>query len=153
MALNHMHLAVANLAKSRDFYATCFGFRDKECFNGMLFMQNDDGFVLALDPGCRPEQLPAWFHFGSAARSATDVRQLYESVTRYGARITRPLYESEDIVVFHCEDADGYKIEAYWERDARTDRKCSDFFLTYNPGPTSILLPSRKRASRKRVRS
>jgi catechol 2,3-dioxygenase-like lactoylglutathione lyase family enzyme len=117
MDLNHTHLAVANLAKSRDFYAMYFGFRDKGRFNGMLFIHNDDGFVLARDPGCRPEPLPAWFHFGSATRSPADVRQLYENVTRYGAKVTRPLYESEDIVVFRCEDADGYKIEAYWERD------------------------------------
>src|SRR5262245_42142568 len=116
MDLNHMHLAVANLSRSRDFYATCFGFRDKETFAGMHFMDNDEGFVLALDPGAKPEKLPAWFHFGCAMQTPADVRALYEAVVQFGAQVTRPLHEADDIAVFICEDVDGYKIEAYWER-------------------------------------
>ena len=117
MDLNHLHIAVADLSKSRAFYEKCFGFHDKETHGSMLFMENADGFMLALDPSVRPEKLPSWFHFGFRVETPTQVKALYEVVKSCDAHIAKPLVEFDDIVAFQCDDVDGYRVEVYWESD------------------------------------
>ena len=116
MDLNHLHLAVKNVNQSKKFYTECFGFRDKEMHGNMLFMQNDNNFMLALDPDCKPEKLPSWFHFGFHLDSADAVKKMYEKVQTFNVEIPRTLETYDDFVFFHCEDIDGYRIEVYWEQ-------------------------------------
>ncbi len=117
MDLNHLHLAVGDLARSKDFYAKCFGFSEQQVYEGTLFLENAAGFVLALDPGSAPERLPSWFHFGFRLKTPAEVKALYSVVRSTAATIRKPLVELDYVVAFQCEDPDGYTIEVSWERD------------------------------------
>lgn len=80
MDINHIHLAVKDLEKSRQFYSQYLGFRDKITHGKCLFMANDDGFDLAIDPEYEPTQLPKWFHFGCRLENAEAVKSILKSV-------------------------------------------------------------------------
>ncbi len=115
MDLNHLHLAVNNLAESRSFYETYLGFKERVFHGKCLFLSNDVGFDLALDPECQPESFPKWFHFGIRMKSAQEVKDLFGKLSQHPKFILRKLEEYPDFVFFHAADADGYKIEVYWE--------------------------------------
>ena len=115
MDINHLHLAVDNLPASKAFYKDYFGFRDSVVHGKIQFMENGDGFHLALDPAYKAEELPKWFHFGSRLRSAEAVEVLHAKMSSASHFITRSLEKYPGHVFFHCVDPDGYKIEVYWE--------------------------------------
>ena len=115
MDINHLHLAVKEVERSKKFYEKCFQFQEKAWHGKMLFMENKEGFMLALDPNYEPLPLPPWFHFGLSLSSAQLVKDLYQTVKETGVKIPKPLEEYDDFVFFHCHDLDGYRIEIYWE--------------------------------------
>lgn len=113
--LNHLHLAVKDLERSKEFYSKHFGFRERCQHGKCLFMANDQGFDLALDPECTPEELPKWFHVGVRVPSISGIKELYKTFDASKKNISRDLEEYDDLVFFHAVDPDGYKIECYWE--------------------------------------
>lgn len=115
MDINHIHLAVKDLDKSRWFYSEFLGFRDKIMHGKCLFMTNDDGFDLAIDPEYEPSQLPKWFHFGCRLKDASSVKDLYQKMSHNSEYIKRKLEEYDDFVFFRAIDPDGHEIEIYWE--------------------------------------
>lgn len=116
MRLNHLHLHVSSVARSREFYARFFGLRDHVTHGEILFMRDaDEGMDLALAPAESVEPLPYWFHFGFRLPNAEQVCQLHEQMQTEGVKILQPLEELEGFVFFRCADPDGYAIEVYWE--------------------------------------
>lgn len=115
MDINHLHLAVNNLEASKAFYQTFFGFRNSVVHGEAQFMENDQGFSLALDPAFKSEELPKWFHFGVRLHSETEVEALHTQISSAPHFISRSLEKYPGHVFFHCRDPDGYKIEVYWE--------------------------------------
>jgi len=115
MDLNHLHLAVKNLEESRRFYEHYLGFKERVFHGKCLFLTNNDGFDLALDPECKPEPLPKWFHIGIKLKSPESVKSLFKKLSEEPQFIYKNLEEYPDFVFFHAKDADGYKIEVYWE--------------------------------------
>ena len=111
MNLNHLHLHVRNLTKSRRFYETYFGFREHARHGRILFLRNRRGFSLALAPAAKVERFPAWFHYGFRLPSASAVRRLHGRL----GRAAGPLGDEAGYVWFRCTDPDGYAIEVYWE--------------------------------------
>lgn len=116
MDINHIHLAISDIEKSIAFYSRYFGFRHKVDHGKCVFLTNDDGFDLALDPEIEPVRFPGWFHIGSRLNSADEVRSAYIRMKEERPElIKRQINESEDFVFFRCEDPDGHEIEVYWE--------------------------------------
>ncbi len=77
--LNHLHLHVADLAKSRAFYERWFAFREKAIHGEILFLTDDSGFDLALVPHAEPANFPSWYHHGfrlATAQAVGSVRNL-----------------------------------------------------------------------------
>jgi len=115
MDLNHLHLAVDDLAASKAFYQRYFGFHATVVHGRIQFLENSAGFQLALDPAFQPEALPKWFHFGSRLASVADVEALHSKMAAEPERVVRALETHPGHVFFHCQDPDGYRIEVYWE--------------------------------------
>jgi catechol 2,3-dioxygenase-like lactoylglutathione lyase family enzyme len=115
MDLNHLHLHVRDVARSRRFYETYFGFREKARHGEILFLTNDQAFDLALAPAANVEPFPPWFHFGFRLPSSEAVRALHRQMTSEGVPAPRPLVDDPDLVSFRCTDPDGYAVEVYWE--------------------------------------
>jgi catechol 2,3-dioxygenase len=116
MNLNHLHLKVRDVERSRAFYSQHFGLREHVTHGHIVFMTDDARFDLALASSSGDvEPLPAWFHLGFRLSSAGDVRQAYARFMAAGVTVTHPLEIEEDMVWFRCADPDGYAIEVYWE--------------------------------------
>jgi catechol 2,3-dioxygenase-like lactoylglutathione lyase family enzyme len=115
MDLNHLHLAVDDLERAKAFYRDYFGFRATAVHGKIQFMENDEGFHLALDPAYKAEPLPRWFHFGARLSTVAAVEALHARLAAGTKAVTRPLERYAGHVFFHCADPDGYKIEVYWE--------------------------------------
>ena len=122
MQLNHLHIQVADVARSRAFYERFLGLREHVRHGDVLFMTDDARFDLALAPAgdvmtaARPgDGFPAWFHFGFRLPSAGAVRQLFSDMKAAGVVIVVVLEEDSGLVSFRCADPDGYTLEIYWE--------------------------------------
>ena len=115
MDLNHLHLHVRDLERSQRFYETYFDFHERVRHGDILFLQNAEGFDLALVPDREPAALPGWFHFGFRMPSAASVREFHARLAAAGERLPRPLVDEEDLVSLRVSDPDGYTIEVYWE--------------------------------------
>ena len=113
MALNHLHLHVADLDRSRAFYETFFGFREDVWHGPILFVADETGFQLALAPG-DVEPMPGWWHFGFRLPEPGDVRARRDALRDAGHAITGE-GDDPDFVWFRVRDPDGYAIEVYWE--------------------------------------
>ncbi len=115
MDLNHLHLHVREVDRSREFYETVFGFTYTLNHGDIAFLDNEHAFDLALAPDESPAPLPEWFHFGFRLKSADAVRGLREDMITQGIPIARELIAEDDYVSFTCTDPDGHRIEVYWE--------------------------------------
>lgn len=115
MDLNHLHLAAADIATTRAFYETWFGFAEHTWHGGILFLRNGEGFDLALAGYGDVEPLPRWFHVGFRLADGATVTGLYERMQQSGAELRSDLEEYDDYVTYRCADPDGVTIEVYWE--------------------------------------
>lgn len=120
MDLNHLHLMVADLERSKAFYADLFGFKEKQRYGpDLLFIQNSSGFDLALTPTSNVERLPKGIHFGFSVPGRSQLDELFQTVKRlYPAHLKseRP-QDHGDWGTFTCADPDGYTIEVYWDQN------------------------------------
>ena len=62
--INHVHIGTKHLNKSVDFYCKIFGFKKKFDHEPGVFLHNEAGFLIAIDPVDEVPQFPSWFHFG-----------------------------------------------------------------------------------------
>jgi catechol 2,3-dioxygenase-like lactoylglutathione lyase family enzyme len=114
MDLNHLHLHVRNVDRSKRFYESYFGFRERVRHGNILFLRNTSGFDLALVPDRTPLSFPEWFHFGFRLGSARAVRILHGHMSSKGGQV-QDIEEYPGYMTFRCADPDGYGIEVYWE--------------------------------------
>lgn len=115
MDLNHLHLHVKDVNKSKMFYEKYFGFKEHIMHGEILFIRNESGFDLALCSDENEWSFPKWFHFGFRLNSAAEVKMLFEKMKSAQEIIDTELEEYDDFVFFRCLDPDKNKIEIYWE--------------------------------------
>jgi catechol 2,3-dioxygenase-like lactoylglutathione lyase family enzyme len=115
MDLNHLHLKVRSVERSKAFYARHFGLTEHVWHGDMVFMRDGSGMDLALAPAAEPAQMPGWFHFGFRLASKAAVQTLYDRLVAADVPIVEPLTRETDVTSFRCADPDGYAIEVYWE--------------------------------------
>ena len=80
MKLNHLDLAVSNVAETRDFFVSYLGFQVKsEPSDKMSILSGDDGFVLVISQlkTSDPPKYPGQFHIGFILKSIDEVYQVY----------------------------------------------------------------------------
>lgn len=118
MNLNHIHIGTRDLTKSVDFYTQMFGFRKKFDHEPGIFLENDAGFLLAIDPVDNVPSLPEWFHVGFCLESAAAVQKSYERAKDHRAKIVRDLLVKDgQFASFFMVDPDGYRIEVSWHNE------------------------------------
>lgn len=119
MDLDHLNLRVRDATACRDFYQDHFGFRPAFETDGGYFVQNDDGFLLALIPAeaGRHQPLPEGFHIGFRVEDADAVHALHGRLTSAGVRAgdVEDFRPDDDYVTFRCWDPDGTEVEIFWE--------------------------------------
>lgn len=118
MSLVHLNLLVEDVDRSIEFYRRWFGFdADPRRYpDGTVFINDGDGFDLALHPGPSAPAVQSGIHFGFRANDPNVVRRLRDELKGEGVSITEA-YETEAFVNLKCLDPDGYEIEVYWESD------------------------------------
>lgn len=114
MDLNHLHLHVRNVDRSKRFYESYFGFRERVRHGNILFLRNTSGFDLALVLDRTPLSFPEWFHFGFRLTSARAVRTLHGHMGSEGVQV-QSIEEYPGYMTYRCTDPDGYGIEVYCE--------------------------------------
>ena len=114
MDLNHLHLHVRNVDRSKRFYESYFGFRERVRHGNIVFLRNTSGFDLALVPDRAALSLPEWFHFGFRLGDARAVQTLRDHMSSQDVHV-QDIEEYPGYITFRCADPDGYGIEVYWE--------------------------------------
>ena len=118
MNINHIHIGTKDLAKSVDFYSKVFGFKKKFDHEPGIFLENEAGFLLAIDPVDEISQFPSWFHIGFCLQSELEVQKIYQSVKQGQTPIARDMVaEKGQFASFYIYDPDGYKIEVSWHNE------------------------------------
>ena len=118
MNLNHMHIGTKNLKKSVEFYSTLFGFKKKYDHDPGIFLDNEHGFLIAIDPVDQVPVFPNWFHIGFCLNSESEVQKIYQKVKEQKVKIARDmLTEKNQFASFFILDPDGYKIEVSWHSE------------------------------------
>ncbi len=118
MTLNHIHIGTKDLNKSVEFYSKIFGFKKKFDHDPGVFLHNEAGFLIAIDPVDRIPQFPSWYHLGFCLNSESEVQKTYEMVKSSQIKIARDLVtEKGQFASFFIYDPDGYKIEVSWHNE------------------------------------
>lgn len=118
MNINHFHIGTKNLKNSVDFYCGFFGFTKKFDHDPGIFLENQNGFLLAIDPVSEVPSLPSWFHFGFCLNSEAEVLKIYNLVKEKKVPIARDLLAKDgQFASFYIFDPDGYKIEVSWHNE------------------------------------
>ena len=118
MNLNHIHIGTKDLKKSVDFYSSIFGFKKKFDHDPGVFLDNEAGFLIAIDPVHEVPQFPNWFHIGFCLSSEAEVQRVYRAAIEKGVRIARDMKSEEgQFASFFILDPDGYKIEVSWHNE------------------------------------
>jgi catechol 2,3-dioxygenase-like lactoylglutathione lyase family enzyme len=82
--VNHLHLVVADLRRSVDFYRTVFEFDERyTSAAGVVFLRSPAGGSLALEQA-GADRPPGLGHFGFSLSSGTAVRAVVERVLASG---------------------------------------------------------------------
>lgn len=116
--MNHVHIGTKNLGRSREFYESFFGFRKKFDHGDGVFLEDDSGFLIAIDPVDSIPEFPSWFHLGFCLNDKTAVKAIYDKMDATGIRFAKQYQEyGEDAAAFYALDPDGYKIEVSWHKD------------------------------------
>ena len=117
MRLHHLGLPVRDVARSRHFYETYFGFDPataQEYGDGTVIVRNADGFDLALHATDDVGVPQPFLHFGFGMADADGVRAHLARLEGDGVEILER-DDEPDYVAFKCVDPDGHRIETYWE--------------------------------------
>jgi catechol 2,3-dioxygenase-like lactoylglutathione lyase family enzyme len=118
MNLNHIHIGTNDLKGSVDFYSSIFGFKKKFDHEPGIFLDNEAGFLIAIDPVDEVPLLPSWFHLGFCLSSEAEVQKVYRLVKEKNVKIARDMMaEKDQFASFFILDPDGYKIEVSWHNE------------------------------------
>ena len=114
MTLNHVNLTVVDVAKSRDFFATYFGFR---CIvergrNALAVMVDDSRFILTINNFEKANEVayPGGFHIGFMQDSREKVDAIFERFKADGFD-PRPPREFHGAWTFYLDAPGGFVVE------------------------------------------
>jgi catechol-2,3-dioxygenase len=115
MTLNHVHLGTKDLKKTVEFYSAVFGFKKKFDHGSGVFIENDAGFLIAIDPVEELPKFPSWYHLGFCLGSEQEALDMYKKCKSLNAGIVRELmHEKNKFASFFITDPNGNKLEVSW---------------------------------------
>lgn len=118
MTLNHVHLGTKDLSKSVNFYSSVFGFKKKFDHGEGIFLENNAGFLIAIDPVKELPSFPSWYHIGFCLSSEQEALEMYKKCKSLDVHITRDLlHQSNEFASFFITDPDNNKIEISWHNE------------------------------------
>ena len=120
MKLNHLHIAVPSVPKARKFYEDFFGMKLAFEHGEGIFLKDESGFLLAIDPLKEGEKVdfPSWYHHGFCVESAAKVKEIYEAMKANGVEFSREYKEfGEEAANFFCWSPGPFKLEVSWNKD------------------------------------
>lgn len=118
MTLNHVHIGTKNLGRSKEFYESFFGFKKKFDHGDGIFLEDDKGFLIAIDPVENLPEFPGWFHLGFCLDNKEQVKSIYDKMAAQGIKFAKEYQEyGEDAAAFYAFDPDDFKIEVSWHKD------------------------------------
>lgn len=118
MTLNHVHFGTKNLAKIKKFYEIYFGFITKLEHGDGVFLTDQKGFLIAIDPVDEIPELPDWYHLGFCLNSSEEVFNIHNKMKSNNENIVREMKTSENqFASFFVKDPDGNKIEVSWHNE------------------------------------
>ena len=121
VGLNHLNLTVADVATSRDFFATYFGFHCLvERGPGTLAVLVDDlGFVLTLSNFAKATEVtyPGAFHVGFMQDDRAKVDAYYERFKADGFN-PKPPHEFHGAWTFYLKAPGGFTVEVGHQHEA-----------------------------------
>lgn len=105
MTLNHLNLAVPNVAETTAFFEAHFGFR---CLNArengtLAILEDDKGFILAISNFDKSDShaYPKGFHFGFVLDSRDEVRAMHERLRTAGVPVRADLMDTPRGLTFY----------------------------------------------------
>jgi catechol 2,3-dioxygenase-like lactoylglutathione lyase family enzyme len=114
MQLNHLDLAVPDLAAAVAFFEHGFGFKVVNSFGDDLRILLGEGrFVLALTR-CAEPRYPESFHIGFLQPSADAVTEAYQRLRDAGIAVASAPASSHGAFLFHCRAPGGVLVEVSW---------------------------------------
>jgi hypothetical protein len=100
------------------FYESLFGFRKKFDHPPGVFLENQAGFLIAIDPVSELPKLPEWYHLGFCLDTEQKVLGMYEKCKLLKVEIARDLLHVEkQYASFYIFDPDKNKIEISWHNE------------------------------------
>lgn len=118
MTLNHVHLGSKDLKKSVEFYSSVFGFKKKFDHDPGIFLDNESGFLIAIDPVDELPKFPSWYHLGFCLGSEQEALEMYKKCKSLNVQISRDLMHKENqLASFFVLDPNGNKIEISWHNE------------------------------------
>jgi catechol 2,3-dioxygenase-like lactoylglutathione lyase family enzyme len=119
MHLKHLHLMVKDIKISQKFYQDLFGFKEKIWYgDDLLFLQNSDGFDLALTPCDKVVPLPKGVHYGFTVTDSSFLENLYKNgKNAFPDCFQKAPANYGDWGTLICQDPDGYNFEIYWDKN------------------------------------
>jgi len=121
MALNHLNLTVPDVAQTRAFFETYFGFR---CVAGrqsdaLVVLVDESGFVLSLNNFTEAEEVayPGAFHVGFRQDSREQVDAIYQRLKADGFDM-KPPHEFHGGWTFYFRAPGGFLVEVFHQPGA-----------------------------------
>ncbi len=118
MPLNHLNLPVPNIAETRKFFESYFGFRCVSERPVIAVLIDESGFVLTLSNfnGATEVEFPGAFHIGFGQESREQVDEFYRRLKADGFEM-KPPHEFHGSWTFYFRAPGGALIEVYRHLD------------------------------------
>ena len=114
MQLNHLNLPVPNVAETREFFETYFGFRCVSDRPVIAVLINESRFILALSNfnGATEVNFPGAFHIGFHQESREQVDEFYQRLKSAGFEM-KPPHEFHGSWTFYFRAPGGFLVEVF----------------------------------------
>ena len=117
MALKHLNLAVPDVAQTKAFFETYFGFRCDEVKgdNVIAILEDNNGFILSISNFTKTEtpQYPKDFHVGFVQETPEQVMAIYQTMKSNGIDVGKEphTYSGRGTMSFYVTAPGGFLIE------------------------------------------
>ena len=114
MQLNHLNLAVPNIAEARHFFETVFGFHCVDTKGDALaVLEGQDGFTLVLSHLDKDDAIiyPKDFHIGFILETQEQVQATFERLQSAGINLPHPPRIMRGSFIFYCRVLDTVLLE------------------------------------------
>jgi lactoylglutathione lyase len=119
MRLNHLNLTVPEVAQTRAFFETYFGFRCilERARNALAVLSDESGFILTLNNFEKATEVeyPGAFHIGFMQESPARVDEIYERVKSGGFNVEPPK-EFHGAWTFYFRAPGNFLVEVFHQR-------------------------------------